>query len=58
MRPASADLNATFGMALVAMIAWLFISLKVAGPKFFIIIIILVMILRLRAYLRNFAQRS
>jgi len=36
MRPASADLNATFGMALVAMIAWLFISLKVAGPKFFI----------------------
>ena len=35
MRPASADLNATFGMALVAMIAWLFISLKVAGPKFF-----------------------
>ena len=36
MRPASADLNATFGMALVAMIAWLFISLKVAGPKFFV----------------------
>ena len=36
MRPASADLNATFGMALVAMIAWLFISLKIAGPKFFV----------------------
>ncbi len=36
MRPSSADLNATFGMALVAMIAWLFISLKVAGPKFFV----------------------
>ena len=33
---ANADLNATLGMALVAMIAWLFISLKVAGPKFFI----------------------
>ncbi|ADE55123.1 F0F1 ATP synthase subunit A [Coraliomargarita akajimensis] len=36
MRPANSDLNATFGMALVAMAAWLFISLKVAGPKFFI----------------------
>ena len=36
MRPASADLNATFGMALVAMIAWLIISLKIAGPKFFV----------------------
>lgn len=36
MRPANSDLNATFGMAVVAMIAWLFISLKVAGPKFFI----------------------
>lgn len=36
MRPANADLNATFGMALVAMGAWLFISLKVSGPKFFI----------------------
>jgi F-type H+-transporting ATPase subunit a len=35
MRPANADLNSTFGMALVAMIAWLVISLKVAGPKFF-----------------------
>lgn len=35
MRPANSDLNATFGMALVAMLAWLFISLKVAGPKFF-----------------------
>ena len=36
MRPANSDLNATLGMALVAMIAWLVISLKVAGPKFFI----------------------
>ncbi|TVP80890.1 MAG: F0F1 ATP synthase subunit A [Puniceicoccaceae bacterium] len=35
MRPANSDLNATLGMALVAMLAWLFISLKVAGPKFF-----------------------
>ena len=36
MRPANSDLSATFGMALVAMLAWLFISLKVAGPKFFL----------------------
>lgn len=36
MRPANSDLNATLGMALVAMVAWLAISLKVAGPKFFI----------------------
>ncbi len=36
MRPANADLNSTLGMALVAMAAWLFISLKVAGPKFFL----------------------
>ena len=36
MRPANADLSSTLGMALVAMIAWLFISIKVAGPKFFI----------------------
>jgi F-type H+-transporting ATPase subunit a len=36
MRPANADLNSTLGMALVAMLAWLIISLKVAGPKFFI----------------------
>jgi len=36
MRPANSDLNSTLGMALVAMIAWLFISLRVAGPKFFI----------------------
>lgn len=35
MRPANSDLNATLGMALVAMLAWLFISIKVAGPKFF-----------------------
>ena len=36
MRPANADLNSTFGMAVVAMIAWLLISLKIAGPRFFI----------------------
>jgi F-type H+-transporting ATPase subunit a len=36
MRPANADLNSTLGMALVAMAAWLFICLKVAGPKFFL----------------------
>ncbi len=36
MRPANADLNSTLGMALVAMIAWFVISLKVVGPKFFI----------------------
>ena len=36
MRPANADLNSTLGMALVATIAWLRISRKVAGPKFFI----------------------
>ncbi|MGC6606165.1 MAG: F0F1 ATP synthase subunit A [Lentimonas sp.] len=36
MRPANSDLNATLGMALVAMAAWIFISLKIAGPKFFI----------------------
>lgn len=36
MRPANSDLNSTLGMALVAMLAWLFISLKIAGPKFFI----------------------
>lgn len=36
MRPANADLNSTLGMALVATIAWVVISLKVAGPKFFI----------------------
>jgi F-type H+-transporting ATPase subunit a len=35
MRPANADLNATFGMALVAMIAWFVISLKTVGAKFF-----------------------
>lgn len=36
MRPAHADLNSTLGMALVAMIAWLVISLRIAGPKFFV----------------------
>jgi len=35
MRPANADLNVTLGMALVAMMAWLFISIKSAGIKFF-----------------------
>lgn len=35
-RPANADLNMTLGMALVAMIAWLYIGLKVAGPRFFL----------------------
>lgn len=35
MRPANADLNSTLGMALVAMIAWFFISVKVSGGKFF-----------------------
>lgn len=36
MRPANSDLNSTLGMALVAMAAWLFISLKISGPKFFL----------------------
>jgi len=36
MRPANADLNSTLGMAFVAMLAWLFISIKVSGVKFFI----------------------
>jgi F-type H+-transporting ATPase subunit a len=36
MRPANSDLNSTLGMALVAMGAWLFISLKISGPKFFL----------------------
>ena len=36
MRPANADLNSTLGMALVSMIAWFVISIKIAGPKFFI----------------------
>ena len=36
MRPATSDLNASLGMALVAMIAWFYISLKIAGPKFFV----------------------
>jgi F-type H+-transporting ATPase subunit a len=35
-RPANADLNMTLGMALVSMGAWLFISLKVSGVKFFV----------------------
>lgn len=36
MRPANSDLNSTLGMALVATIAWLVISLKIVGPKFFV----------------------
>lgn len=36
MRPANSDLNTTLGMAIVAMIAWFVISLKVVGPRFFI----------------------
>jgi F-type H+-transporting ATPase subunit a len=36
MRPANSDLNATLGMSIIATAAWLFISIKVAGPKFFI----------------------
>ncbi|MFP4069581.1 MAG: F0F1 ATP synthase subunit A [Verrucomicrobiota bacterium] len=36
MRPANADLNATLGMALVAMAAWLIISIKTSGVKFFV----------------------
>lgn len=36
MRPATADLNTPLGMALVAMVAWLYLSLKFAGPKFFL----------------------
>jgi F-type H+-transporting ATPase subunit a len=36
MRPANSDLNATLGMALVAMFAWLLISLRVAGARFFV----------------------
>ena len=36
MRPANSDLNATLGMALLAMFAWLLISLRIAGPRFFI----------------------
>jgi len=35
MRPANSDLNATLGMALVAMIAWFVISIRAAGFKFF-----------------------
>lgn len=36
MRPANADLNATLGMALVAMIAWFVISIRASGIRFFI----------------------
>lgn len=35
-RPANADLNTTMGMALVAMIAWLYISIRSAGLRFFV----------------------
>ena len=36
LRPASSDLNGTLGLALVAMLAWAYISIKVSGIKFFI----------------------
>jgi F-type H+-transporting ATPase subunit a len=36
LRPASSDLNATLGLALIAMIAWAYLTIKIAGPKFFI----------------------
>lgn len=36
MRPANADLNSTLGMAVVAMVAWFVISIRVSGVKFFI----------------------
>ena len=36
LRPASSDLNATLGLALIAMIAWAYLTIKIVGPKFFI----------------------
>jgi F-type H+-transporting ATPase subunit a len=36
LRPASSDLNAALGLALIAMIAWAYLTIKIAGPKFFI----------------------
>ena len=35
-RPANADLNTTLAMALVAMVAWLVISIRASGLKFFV----------------------
>lgn len=35
-RPANADLNTTLAMALVAMVAWLYIAVRSAGIKFFV----------------------
>lgn len=36
LRPASSDLNAALGLALIAMIAWAYLTIKIAGPKFFV----------------------
>ena len=36
LRPASSDLNAALGLALIAMIAWAYLTIKIAGAKFFI----------------------
>ena len=35
-RPANADLNTTLAMAIVAMVAWLYISIRASGLKFFV----------------------
>ena len=34
--PASSDLNAALGLALIAMIAWAYLTIKIAGAKFFL----------------------
>lgn len=34
IRPGNADMNGTIGLALVAMVAWVYFILKYAGPKF------------------------
>ncbi|MAV39187.1 MAG: ATP synthase F0 subunit A [Puniceicoccaceae bacterium] len=36
LRPASSDLNAALGLALIAMIAWAYLTIKVSGIKFFL----------------------
>ena len=36
LRPASSDLNAALGLALIAMIAWAYLTIKIAGAKFFV----------------------
>ena len=36
LRPGSSDLNATLGLALIGMIAWAYICLRVSGAKFMI----------------------